>query len=441
MKNDINYFYVADRSKSVLYITGSLVATIIGASSGIGIAAKFAKIGVPAIWWLLSGSAGLLMLGFFFINKIDIKENYTLPEFLGKKFGKEIRILSALCICISWIGILSAQIFAGGILLNYFFPSLNIFFSYTVIGLIFIIYTIWEGQISVINTDLFQFIFFMICYIILFYLLFNKNIFVEKIQVLPASLANEKFTCRDILEMLIIVGFPYLIGPDIYSRLFSANSVKTAKISLILSAIIILLISIIIYFIVEFYTIQFPTSNKTDSLFYEIINNTIKNIYLKIFIILGFLSILLSSSLLSTSTIFTYDILYQIFPKNSYIKNNIVPITKISILLFGLISIAASFFSQEIINNLYISYTIYTTTICVPTFLILMFKNLKLNKTVLVVSILSSSAVLLYFKFFKKLSGAGFIGLLTSLIVVLTGILIINSDKIPLFKYIIKLKK
>ena len=121
MKNNINSFYVADRKNGITLISFSLIATIIGASSGIGIAGKFYEIGFPAIWWLFSGTLGLLALGFFFINKINIKDNYTLPELLGKRFGNEVRIFSGLCIFISWIGIISAQILAGGKLLNYFF--------------------------------------------------------------------------------------------------------------------------------------------------------------------------------------------------------------------------------------------------------------------------------------------------------------------------------
>jgi len=327
MKKDINSFFVAERKNGIFAITCSLVATIIGASSGIGIAGKFYNIGLPAIWWLLSGSIGLLILGFFFVKKIEIKKFFTLPELLGEKFGTEVRFLSAICICLSWLAIIAAQILAGGLLVNYFFPTINIFIAYLIILFIFIAYSFFGGQKAIIKTDIFQFFFFLFTYFILFVFAFNKKIFFTNLINIPFNIVNEKFNYSDIIKMLLIVGFPYIIGPDIYSRIFSANSLKTAKYSIILSAIIILFIAFLIFFIVEFYKTNILSIKHTDMILYEITNNIIKNFYLKIFIIFGFLSLLISSAdtcLLSCSIICVNDILKIIFKQKNFFSEKLV---------------------------------------------------------------------------------------------------------------------
>jgi SSS family solute:Na+ symporter len=51
-------FFVAGRSGSTLFITGSLLATIIGASATIGMAGLGFARGLTGAWWILSGSVG-----------------------------------------------------------------------------------------------------------------------------------------------------------------------------------------------------------------------------------------------------------------------------------------------------------------------------------------------------------------------------------------------
>ena len=59
-------YFVAGRSGSTLFITGSLLATIIGASATIGMAGLGFTRGLTGAWWILVGSVGLVVLGFSF---------------------------------------------------------------------------------------------------------------------------------------------------------------------------------------------------------------------------------------------------------------------------------------------------------------------------------------------------------------------------------------
>jgi solute:Na+ symporter, SSS family len=405
MKNNFENYYVAGRKNGIITISLSLVSTIIGASAGIGLAGHYYKLGFPGIWWLLSGALGLMILALFFISRVNISKNYTLPELFGNYYGKEVRIFSGLCISISWLGIISAQILAAGFLLHFFFPNINLVMSFITVGIIFIVYTAYGGQKAIIKTDVLQFVLLFLSIIILFFVAFEKNVFFNNLFLIPQSFITQKFGLIKVVEMLLIVGFPFFIGPDIYSRLFSANSINTAKKSLIISAVIITLIALLLFFIVSFYiAIHSHQIENPDMILYDIIDYYISDIFIKGIIILGLLSLIMSSAdtcLLSAGSIFTYDVLGCLFPNNHYLKNNIVKVTRFSIIIIGLISIFISIFSRGIIANLFVSYKVYTAALGFPGLFMLLFKKFKIPKKIIVISICASCLTLIitYFIF------------------------------------------
>ena len=70
--------------------------------------------GLPGAWWMLSGTAGLLVLAAFFAKRIRESGCYTLPELVGTFYGQRARIAAAVLIVISWIGVVAVQIQASG---------------------------------------------------------------------------------------------------------------------------------------------------------------------------------------------------------------------------------------------------------------------------------------------------------------------------------------
>ncbi|MCE5274725.1 MAG: sodium:solute symporter family protein, partial [Deltaproteobacteria bacterium] len=80
-------FYVSDRSGSALLISGSLLATIVGASQTLGLAGLGYARGLVGAWWMLVGSVGLFILTFRLAEKVRAAEVYTLPELLKRQYG------------------------------------------------------------------------------------------------------------------------------------------------------------------------------------------------------------------------------------------------------------------------------------------------------------------------------------------------------------------
>ena len=111
-------FLVAGRKGSSLFVTGSLLATIVGGSATIGMAGLGFTQGLTGAWWLLVGSIGLVILGLFLAEKVRKLALYTLPELVGKQYDSRMALATSLLIVIAWIGIVAGQIIAAGKILS-----------------------------------------------------------------------------------------------------------------------------------------------------------------------------------------------------------------------------------------------------------------------------------------------------------------------------------
>lgn len=77
-----NDFFLAGRGLGTLHLTRSLVATIMGASSTIGLVGLGYSRGLPGAWWLLSGTLGLLVLSKV-AHAVRRTGARTLPDLIG----------------------------------------------------------------------------------------------------------------------------------------------------------------------------------------------------------------------------------------------------------------------------------------------------------------------------------------------------------------------
>jgi SSS family solute:Na+ symporter len=116
-------FFVADRRGSHLLITGSLMATIVGGSSTIGMAGLGFEKGFVGAWWLLVGVVGLLVLAFSLAKRVRRYAFYTLPELLGDQYGSGVKLVGSVIISIAWLGIIAGQMVAAGKILDVLIPG------------------------------------------------------------------------------------------------------------------------------------------------------------------------------------------------------------------------------------------------------------------------------------------------------------------------------
>jgi solute:Na+ symporter, SSS family len=239
----LDEFHLAGRKVKHIMLTATLCATIVGASATIGMAGMGFKEGLTGAWWLLSGTIGLLMLSVLFAQRIRATGCYTLPELIGTFYGERVRMAASTLIIISWVGVISGQIIASGKVLSAIFGGNEHIFM-VASAMVVILYTVQGGQHSIVRTDLVQFIIIIAGIILLLSRTLDATgLAFLKAQSFPTSTERDALGA---LSMILVVGSTYLVGPDIYSRIFLARDPQTARRSAITAALILVPLAFVI---------------------------------------------------------------------------------------------------------------------------------------------------------------------------------------------------
>ncbi len=406
--NSINGYVLANRSQDGFSVGLSLSATIMGASSTIGMAALVYKIGLPGIWWLLSGVFGLIILHLFLAQRANVLGVMTLPEAMGKFYGEYARIFSAVLIVVAWSGIVAAQFIAAGKVLS---TVSNIDYKILVFlsGVFTVIYTLIGGQYSVFKTDKLQFfILFFGIVIVAIFLLLNYKLPPLKNDMLSFPI-NAHFGIKKLLLFILVVGIPYAAGPDMYSRIFAAKNPKAAKEGVLLTILAVVIFALMIA-VIGIYAHSFNTSG--ERLLTDMANNILPPAVSYIFIA-AILSAIVSSAdtcLLSASAITSLDIL----------KHTSVKSIKISVGVIGMIAILIALYYGSIIKTLLISYGIYTGSVAVPLILGFFKDKIEIENKYALLAIIISAVVALILSIDKN-EYSGLISIMVSLSILFVG--------------------
>ena len=101
-KTALEGFLVADRKASAFEIAFSIVATCVGGAATIGVVSNMQKYGFAAVWWLLSGAIGLMILAIFIAKILRASKALTFAQIAEIFIDKRARLVSAVIICVAW---------------------------------------------------------------------------------------------------------------------------------------------------------------------------------------------------------------------------------------------------------------------------------------------------------------------------------------------------
>ena len=373
-------FFVAERRGGTLLMAGSLCATFMGSSVVIGMAGRGYRMGLPGAWWLLVGAAGLFILGFFLARKVRSFGGYTLPELIERQYGATTSMVASLLIVVAWIAVIAAQIVAAGktlaVLLPYDSSVLMVIAAF-----VFVLYTALGGQYSIIRTDFLQFGILTIGILVSLGLVLNRS---GGISGLTAALppeylsfpVNASFGWYELILFLILTGSTYVVGPDIYSRLFCARNEKTAKLSAVLAGSIAIPIAFLIVLTGMGALVLFPdlpslhpdlSTVQASELAFPTIIQDVLPVGISGLVMAALLAAIMSSAdtcLLTTSTILSVDIYKRIFPQTT--DRRILLISRIGIAIIGAFALLVALSLKGIISSLFLAYTIFTSGIVIP---------------------------------------------------------------------------
>lgn len=388
-------YYVAGKKAGLIPVSGSLLATILGGSAILGTIELSRGMGWAALWFLFCAALGLFVL--VPISKyVKRYGNYTLPELLGVFYGKKAEVISSLVIPLAWLGIVAAQIIAAAKILNGL-GFLNYNEAAIVSGLIFIVYTLLGGQLSILKTDTLQAVLIVAGLIALIISSVSASTTFELPSLKFSSLFNENFSVLDLLILLLTYSVTFVVGPDIYSRVFCAKDEKTASRSILIVAVILIPISFGLTYL-GIYSQQ-AGSDGIVSFAAGLLPNWAYGLF-----IAALLSAVMSSA--DTTLLTSSMILNELFSKNLDSEKSLKSTRQI-VVFMGILSILISLYVTSIIQSLLFALTIFSGAFIVPTIAGLL--QLKVNKKKIVHAIVAGGLTALIgkitYNYYDTLSG------------------------------------
>ena len=364
-----NGFFVAQRQANTALITGSFVATAVGGSVTVGMAGLGFGQGLTGVWWLLVGSIGLVLLGTFFAKKVRGAALYTLPELVEKQYGRRVGLAASILIVIAWIGVVAGQIVAAGTILSIFGIGSGVSWM-VVFTVVLVAYTVIAGQLSVIRTDLFQAVVVCLGVFVTLALFLPQAGGLDGLRFsLPQDFfsfpVSSQFDWKALLSLLILVGATYVVGPDMYTRLFCARNERTAQKATFLSASAFIPLAFAIALIGMGARVLYPHISPEQA-FPQLISGVLSP-WLGGLVLAALVAALMSSAdtcLLSQGVILTQDIIKRFLPSLS--EKGTILLTRLNIIVLGLLALGLAMVLKGVISSLLFAYTVFTCGLVVP---------------------------------------------------------------------------
>ncbi len=151
-------FVVAGRHLPLPFIVATVFATWFGSETVLGIPASFLREGLHGVIADPFGSSCCLVLvGLFFARPLYRLGLLTIGDFYRIRYNRLIELATSVCVVISYLGWVSAQITALGLVFSLLTDGAILPWQGMCAGLaVVLVYTLLGGMLSVAFTDLFQ---------------------------------------------------------------------------------------------------------------------------------------------------------------------------------------------------------------------------------------------------------------------------------------------
>jgi len=149
-------FAIAGRHLPISMIITTTFATWFGSETVLGIPAKFVNSGLHGVVEDPFGAGScLILVGLFFAARLYRMTLLTISDYFRERYGRAVEVVCSLIIMVSYLGWVSAQVTALGLVFNVLSDGAVSLPVGMVIGVVSILaYTLFRGMWSVAATDL-----------------------------------------------------------------------------------------------------------------------------------------------------------------------------------------------------------------------------------------------------------------------------------------------
>jgi len=230
-------YITAGRHLPLYVVFATVFATWFGAETVLGISATFVKEGMGG---LVSDPFGaslcLILFGLFFARPLYRMNLLTIGDFYRQRYNRGVELATSICIALSYLGWVSAQITALGLVFNVLSnDAISPAWGMVIGASVVLVYTLFGGMWSVAVTTFVQMIVIVLG---LFYIAWLvADMAGGTATVINHAAANNKFDFLPSLSLtevvaftaaLITMGFGSIPQQDVFQRMNASKSERTA---------------------------------------------------------------------------------------------------------------------------------------------------------------------------------------------------------------------
>ena len=252
-------FAIAGRHLPMAMIVTTTFATWFGSETVLGIPAKFVNGGLHGVVEDPFGAGFcLILVGLFFAGKLYRMTLLTISDYYRERYGRSVEIICSIIIMVSYLGWVSAQVTALGLVFNLLSGGAISMPMGMVIGVVSILaYTLFGGMWSVAITDFIQMIILVVGLSILAVFAADQAGGADKVVALAVRPAMFKFLHEpNFTDIAFFIGaavtimFGSIPQQDVFQRVMSANSIKAATHGPVIGGICYILFAFVPMFLV-----------------------------------------------------------------------------------------------------------------------------------------------------------------------------------------------
>ncbi|MGQ4431519.1 MULTISPECIES: sodium:solute symporter [unclassified Streptomyces] len=224
-------FLVAGRRLGPVMYSGTMAAIVLGGASTIGGVGLGYQYGLSGAWMVFTIGLGLLALSVFFSARIARLKVYTVSEMLDLRYGGRAGVISGVVMWAYTLMLAVTSTIAYATIFDVLF-DMNRTLAIVLGGSIVVAYSTLGGMWSITLTDMVQFVVKTIGVLLLLLpiAVVKAGGFGEMKAKLPTGYFDPLgIGGETIFTYVLIYTFGMLIGQDIWQRVFTAGSDKTAR--------------------------------------------------------------------------------------------------------------------------------------------------------------------------------------------------------------------
>jgi len=173
-RNASDYF-LAGRSMTWVFVGVSLFASNISSTTLVGLAGDAYATGIAVFNYEWMATVVLVFFAVFLLPFLLRSGVYTMPEFLGLRFGAGVRrYFSLLTLFLNIVVDTAGSLYAGGIILRLVFPGIELGWIVVALAIFAGVYTMAGGLAAVIYTDFIQTVLLVIGAVVISWIAFAK---------------------------------------------------------------------------------------------------------------------------------------------------------------------------------------------------------------------------------------------------------------------------